>query len=470
MWSRSEQVQAYRFLTRRIGSAVLSGEPETTELPMRRFALAVFGGAALAALVFAGFAVYGLLRPAGRQPVANAIIVERETGAKYLYIEGLLHPVLNWTSARLILAQPKPPVRTMSQSSLRDVPRGRPVGIPDAPDALPARDGLVGLPVSVCSAPRSATSVDPASHVLVGRAPAGGSPVDPAEGLLVSTGDSGGGRYLLWRNHRLRVRDNATLAALGWAAVRPARVGVAFLNAVPPGPDLAAPKLPDAGEPARVPVGGDAVDVGDMFRAASQFYVMLRDGLSPVGDVTARLSVAGGAPVTDITAQEAGRVLVKAAVEPPGFPTDVPTARGTGEGWAMACAVYRVESGADQPAAIETFAGVGGEFTLTPERAAPARPGADGVLTADRVNLPGGHAALVSAANAPGAVYLLTDQGLKHPLPPAAAGKAQTALGYEGVRPVPMPSNVLALVPTATALDPDAATQLAPPPTVTPGG
>jgi len=449
---------------------VLSGEPETNELPMRRFALAVFGSAALAGLVFAGFAVYGLLRPAGRQPVANSIIVERETGAKYIFIEGLLHPVLNWTSARLILAQPKPPVRTMAQSSLRDVPRGRPVGIPDAPDALPGRDGLVGAPVSVCSAPRSATSVDPASHVLVGRAPAGGTPLGPAEGLLVSTGDGGAARYLLWRSHRLRVRDNATLAALGWAAVRPARVGVAFLNAVPPGPDLAPPELPDAGEPARVPVGGDAAEVGDMFRAADKFYVMLRDGLAPVGDVTARLSVAGGAPVTEITAREAGQVLVKTAAEPPGFPADVPAARGAGDGAAMACAVYRAEGGAEQPAAVETFAGVDPDFALSPERAAPARPGADGVLTADRVTLPGGHAALVSAANAPGAVYLVTDQGLKHPLPAADADKVRASLGYEGVRPVAVPSIVLALVPTAAALDPDAATQLAPPPTVAPGG
>lgn len=473
MWSRSEQVQAYRFLTRRIGSAVLSGEPETNELPMRRFALAVFGSAVLAALVFAGFAVYGLLRPASRQPVANTIIVERETGAKYLFLQGLLHPVLNWTSARLILAQAKPPVRTMSQSSLRDVPRGRPVGIPNAPDALPARNGLVGLPVSVCSAPRSAASVEPASHVLVGRVPAGGAPVDAGKGLLVSIDDDGAQRYLLWRGHRLRIRDNATLAALGWAAVRPARVGVGFLNAVPPGPDLAPPKVPGAGSTARVQVAGDEAEVGDLFRAADQFYVMLRDGLSPVGETAARLLEAGGTPVADITAQDAGRVLVKTAVEPPDFPTDVPAAKGADERFAVACAVYRAAGDAAQAATIETFATVDGGLTLSPEQTAPAPAGTDGVLTADRVTLPGGRAALVSAATppgstAPGAVYLLTDQGLKHPLPAANAGQIQGFLGYEGVRPVPVPPIVLALIPTATVLDPEAATLLAPPPTLAP--
>ena len=105
MWSRREQHQAYRFLTRRIVSAVLSGEPETNELPMRRFGMALFSGMGVAVLVVAGFMVFGLLFPGGGRPQENVIIQERETGALYLYQGGELHSIMNFASARLILAR-----------------------------------------------------------------------------------------------------------------------------------------------------------------------------------------------------------------------------------------------------------------------------------------------------------------------------------------------------------------------------
>ena len=66
MQTRRDQLQAYRFVTRRIVSALLSGEPETNERPMRRYGLAVFGGAMIATIVFAGAGVIGLHVPVRR--------------------------------------------------------------------------------------------------------------------------------------------------------------------------------------------------------------------------------------------------------------------------------------------------------------------------------------------------------------------------------------------------------------------
>ncbi|MFY1670170.1 type VII secretion protein EccB [Plantactinospora sp. WMMB334] len=472
MRSRREQVQAYRFLLRRIVSALLVGEPETNELPMRRFALAMLGGLLAAVLLVAGFGVYGLLRPGGRQPVENAIIVERGTGAKFVYTRGRLHPVLNWTSALLILGQPEPAVRTMSESSLRAVPRGLPIGIPDAPDSLPPRSALVGLPISVCSAPRSLTSVARATHLLLGRAPAGGTPVG-RQGLLVSV--DGGDRYLLWDEHRLRIRGNAVLAALGWAGIPPVAVGEAFLNSVPPGPDLVPLALPGAGSPARPTIAGQQTRIGQLFRAAGRSYVMLPDGLVPIGAVTARLLEAAGRAVNEISAQQAGRLIVDGTAEPPGLPDEVPRARGAQTPTPVVCASYRDDGGAaEHPVTIETFGGVPGEVPPVEEPAA-AGIGADGVRPADRVALPGGHAALVRAANpiganAAGNVYLVTDQGLKLPLARPDLEKVQSSLGYAGIRPVQVPASILALVPTGVALDPEAALRLAPPPTAAPAG
>ena len=55
MRTRRDQVQAYRFVTRRIVSALLSGDPETNELPMRRLGMAVFGSVIAAAVVLGAF-------------------------------------------------------------------------------------------------------------------------------------------------------------------------------------------------------------------------------------------------------------------------------------------------------------------------------------------------------------------------------------------------------------------------------
>jgi type VII secretion protein EccB len=454
--TRREQVQAHRFVTRRIVSAMLMGEPESAELPMRRLAMVMLGSTLVAAIVFAGIGVYGLLNPGGARPAENTLLIERETGAKYLYLQGTLHPVLNYTSARLILADDNPPVKTMSANSLRDLARGLPVGIPSAPDTLPGKAALLGLPWSVCSAPRSASSVDAVTQVFAGQAPQDGSAL-AGEGLLVSAGDSG--LFLIWGEHRLRVRDATVLAALEWTSVQPVRVGEAFLNVLPPGPDLAALTPPGAGQPAQITVAGQAAAIGQVYRAGGQYYVMLSGGLSPVGEVMSKLMLSGGARVTEISAQQAGGSLAEAKAEPAGFPTRVPLLRA-GSRAVMLCAGLRSSPGL----VVETY----GQSLPLSAQALPGVAGADGVITADQVTLPGGHAAVVSAQQGAGAgnIYLVTDLGVKYPLPRAKAEEVLGSLGYAGVRPVEVPMSILSLIPTAAALDPEVAARFSPVPVV----
>ena len=472
MQSRRDQLQAYRFLTRRIVGGLLQGEPETNERPMRRFGLSVLFGLLIAAVVFAGFGIYGLLRPGGGKPAANSLIMERESGAKFLYLQGRLHPVLNWTSARLILGKDVPDVKTMSQNSLRDIPRGRPVGIAGLPDGLPTSKFLLKLPWSVCSAPRSATSDAPTTYLFVGSAPGGGTAPDQQTGLLVSTGD-GTDRYLIYRDRRLRIRNNAAVAALGWAGIPVAPVSDGLLNALPAGPDLSVPAVPGSGERASTTIDGAQTSVGQLFRAGDQYYVMTRAGLSSVGAVTARLMEAEGTAATATTAGEAGRVLATERVEPTGFPTEVPQMRQDGSRYPMMCALYEGAPAADRSVVVQTYTAVSAQAQLAPEVAPPAQVGADGVRTADRVLLPGGRAALVRLLPPPGAAtgttYLITDQGLKYPMPINDADKVKQALGYGKVTPVSIPAALLALVPTGPALDPQAASLFIPPPAATTG-
>jgi len=77
---------------------------------------------------------------------------------------------------------------------------------------------------------------------------------------------------------------------------------------------------------------------------------------------------------------------------------------------------------------------------------------------ADLVRVPPGGGLLVQDVPAPGitggAVYLVTDLGLKYPLPTADAADA---LGYPSAPAVPVPSAILAFLPTGPALDQQAA-------------
>lgn len=62
--------------------------------------------------------------------------MEKETGTRYLFLDGRLRPVRNYASA-LLLTGKGAAVRTVAAKALSDVPHGAPIGIDGAPDSLP---------------------------------------------------------------------------------------------------------------------------------------------------------------------------------------------------------------------------------------------------------------------------------------------------------------------------------------------
>ncbi len=168
-------------MTQRLGMALLQGEPDVPESPMRRHNVAMFCGVLVAVLVVAGFGVWGLIKPGGATSLTEpgTLIVEEQTGATYVYSrqEAKLIPVANYTSARLLLDSEDVKVRTVSSASLAGFTRGTLVGIPGAPNSLPAPEKLVHGPWSACVA----ESVDPSGTrrpyvSLVGGMDVGGRP------------------------------------------------------------------------------------------------------------------------------------------------------------------------------------------------------------------------------------------------------------------------------------------------------
>ncbi|KXK58749.1 type VII secretion protein EccB [Micromonospora rosaria] len=457
MRTRRDQVQAYRFVTRRIVSALLAGDPETPNLPMRRLGLAVFGSVIAAAVVLGGVGAYGQLTGNAAPLESNTLVIERETGATYVFLDGRLHPTLNYASARLILGDAQPTVRTMSQASIADRPRGRAVGIVGAPDALPGPKALTGLPWSVCDVPDPANPRRSYTRVVIDRPLAGGTPL-AERGMLVSVDDE---RYLLTRDTRLRVSGgDQALTALRMASAPTVRLSEQLLNAIPAGPVLRKPSISGQGDTTGTLVGDGPGRIGQVYRAAGEHYVLTRDGLVSISEISALLLLSDGGRVTDITPDQAGRLLVRQQVDAEGLPPTLPELHPARSGETVVCATYRQGvDGAPAGTRIEVFDRPPAELAPDAADVTQVRQGArDAVRTAESVLLPGGKGVLVQAGQgagaAPGAtVYLINEQGLRYPL---GAG-ALTALGYEGVTPVVVPASLLALVPTGPVLDRDRA-------------
>ncbi|SHH05712.1 type VII secretion protein EccB [Streptoalloteichus hindustanus] len=469
MQNKRDQLHAHLFVVGRLVSALVRGEPDAQETPMRRTTVGAAFGALLGVVLMVGFLVYGLVVRGGddswRQP--GSIVVEKETGSRYLFLDGTLRPALNYTSALLAAGGGKAEVRTVPRSSLDGVPHGLPVGIPDAPDALPAPPRLVTDSWQVCSAAVSSPgAVDrPGVAVSVGRSwPAEAVPEDRA--VPVSTQD--GAHYLVWRGKRMKVVSQAVLVALGFGGSPPVRVDPSWLNALPAGPDLTPPAVRDRG--AQGPrVAGQPTRVGQVFEVtvtggAKDHYLVRADGLSALSGTDLALLLADpdtaraypGQPVRPIP-------LTPAAVaEAPksataqggsGLPGQPPAPAADLDGRALC-----VELGFAAEGAGARLVTVDQGRVRVAAAGRPARAGAADERTADQVRVAAGAGALVVGQPAPGVragtKYLITDVGIKFPLP---SDEVTRALGYDGSAPVPVPTSVLAFVPTGPALDPEAA-------------
>jgi type VII secretion protein EccB len=505
MQTRRDQVQAHAFVAGRLVSALLRAEPDAPVTPLRRFTVGMFCGVLAGVILIAGFGVFGYIRPGGNKAFRKpgALIVAKDTGSRYVLVDGALRPVLNYASAKLILGSDLHVV-SASRNSLKGVPHGLPVGIPSAPEALPDPADLDAVSWQACSAvrPDAAREDKPFVTLRVGAGPAGPA-LGPDEALLVATPD--GTRHLAWNNRRLRV-GQAALGALGYADARPDLVGWAWINALPAGPDLAPPRVPGRGRPGPR-VGGQPARVGQVFQvtgaAAAQHFILARDGLAPLSPTGAALALADLRARAANPGQQARATQIDAgalAAAPrssqtlldPGLPLTPPALADNPTGQAP-CLHITVggPDGAEVRIALDTPAApAGANAAIAPLRLASASvgdgpgkqggpalpvnpdppilpgppPGADpdkataSTSQADEVVVEPGGGLLIRALPAPGvadgAKSLLVDTGVRYPLP---NDQAAAALGYAGTSPVPVPTILLGLIPAGQPLDPEAA-------------
>ena len=306
MASRRDQLHSYQFMIQRVVAALVMRETDPAQSPFRRAAGAIFAGFMVATLGVAGFMVYGLWKPGGNTEWVKAgakkpvVLVEEETGAKYVFAGGTLYPAANYTSALLAAGaaggDPKP--ISVSRNSLADVPvpRGEMIGIPGAPDSLPHEDKLVNGSWSLCSQPkvnRQGAEEGIETVLAVNIVPYEQQHMAGEKVLLVE--DEGSSeKYLVYQGHKFKIvgEDLFFTAVSRRGSWTPLQAGAAWLTSLPEGEDLAPLELSGDGESSSF----QDSQVGDVFRVEglgdSQYYVALKDKPAAITQLQAALLMA----------------------------------------------------------------------------------------------------------------------------------------------------------------------------------
>jgi type VII secretion protein EccB len=468
VWTQRDQIQAYQFLRRRLVSALVTADANHPTSPSRRLVLGTIIGVAGAVLIAAAFGVVGLINPSGaadwRQ--GGQVIVEQETGARYvLGQDGLLHPVLNYASARLLAGGNGDQTVTVSSKTLRSASRGAMLGIPGAPDSLPPAGSLTDTVFASCSQiqPDLPANAPARSTVILGAAAPNGRPLGPGRALLVAP--PGGAEYVVTAGHRFRLVDRAATAALGYESVTPVPVSTSWLDTVPAGRDLGLVDVPDAGAPGP-DIGGTRTLAGQVLSGGG-FYLVRTDGVEPVSETEARLALGDPANAAAYPNDRPAVVRISFAA--------------LGAAPRSATSSTLADTAADYPHAVPSAADLGtdtvlcavGDGTDTASiitaNTLPLPRGAQAMRVdtrtdgrvADQVYVPPGSGTLVrvrvGAGATTGTTYLITDAGMKYPVPNSTA---VAALGYGGATARQVSGTLLALLPTGPSLDPVAARQV----------
>ncbi len=302
------QVTAHAFMARRAELGLTRRRVRMESEPGRRQSMAILASITLTVVICLGALFWSFLRPAGSAGDAT-IIADQTTGALYVKVGATLYPALNLASARLIAGQPDNPVR-VRRSEIEAMPRGALVGIPGAPSELTAT-----APASsswlVCDAVTKAFGAgapEPVTTTVIDGQPAltdRRRTLAPQDALLLRYADE---VWLIRDGHRAKVdpTQRPVLLALGvpdeaLATARPMSRGL--FDAIPVGPALTVPTIPNAAAPAGFPNAPGPVGTvisTPQVGGQSTYSVVLGAGVQQVSPIVAQIlaNASGtGAPI-----------------------------------------------------------------------------------------------------------------------------------------------------------------------------
>ncbi|HEX3591987.1 MAG TPA: type VII secretion protein EccB [Pseudonocardiaceae bacterium] len=331
------QVQAYRFVLRRMESALVRRDPVMLHDPMRSHKRSTVVGAILGVVGLVGFLLFGVLKPAPTVP-PSGIVIAQPSGQVYVVSQNPheLIPVFNVASGRLLLAaqqqqqqnqqgqsaagstggQSAPTVVTpvtVDDDELTKIPIGVMTGIPDGPTVLPAPNRAPTTWAVCDSINRDLQAPDPTTHaaprtaVLVGENDIGAN-LTTSQALLVSS-DGGNTLYLVYglkgtvnsRNDsavraQIDASDTHVLTAFGITNRDSYRVvSPAVLNAIPSVAEIEDPAtgLGNGTVPPQLAnlqlTMGESISVQQV-GGSTNYYIVVPGGIEQVTNATAQIA------------------------------------------------------------------------------------------------------------------------------------------------------------------------------------
>lgn len=431
MATKKDLLEAQKFSRSRLLSAFLGGAPGGKELEPANPMRAVYGSIALTAMViiagiFIGFFKPGL--PGGWEN--NRLIVARDTGARYVSVDGTLYPVVNTVSARLLIPPGEFSVISVGQDALAGLPIGDTIGISGGPDTLPAPDLLAGTDWLACGSAET-------TELWLGGAPARAA--DPEAGLVVT---HGGTTYVIADGRSFPVpqaKQAAVLRAAGLSA-SPIEVSREWLSLFEGADPLEPLHVEGAGQPVpeiEVPAGSVIHPIGS---DESERYLLTASGeLSRLSPLAYRLYQLGDG------ADGLGEVRELSPAEL----ADLPSGPDLGGHWPARPLTDHAAAGA--PCATLEGPADNQRTVLALHGGEQLRPEEGPVLA----HIPEGAGALVRAG-AGGTLTLVDPLGIAYAVPGPLSESAER-LGYTSEDVTAVPAPWLQLLPAGPALTAEAA-------------
>jgi type VII secretion protein EccB len=506
------QVQAYRFVLRRMQSALVRRDAVMLHDPMRNHSRATAVGVVLGAVILLGFLLVGLFLPDPKLDDETQIAISKETGQVYVVRQSprQLIPMTNLASARLLLLQESNPdkasgsvgggdaaagsaqtavaaaggdPKVVSEKALAKLPKGRLTGIPDGPDMLPAgQDQRIDAAWSVCDQLDLDKSLnDPSAKgtfkttVLAGVS-GGGQALDGNKALLVRAGTDDKKAYLIYKApENSKITSTSTVraavdltkreiaSALNLQNKNPRAVSSGLLNAIPEVKPLAAPPIEKQGTPVTY-ISGESLKVGDVIEVArtganADFFVVLEDGLQKVsravGDLI-RASRAQGDPKKVDIARVGDALKPSKALDLDDYPAEVPQVLDANQNNTVVCLGWKAENPFAANMSEHTQVTISNTLPMGQD-AVPVdinQAGATGEVVSKFV-MAAGKAAVVRSATSTedfdsGPIHLITGRGVKYGIPDTITSGA---LGLGQDKFTPAPDSILRLLPNGPQLN-----------------
>ncbi|NUQ97044.1 MAG: type VII secretion protein EccB [Streptomyces sp.] len=530
MAKRQDELAAYNFARKRTVAAFLAPSPGGSEEGAPRPMRTVTPSLALGVVLVIGFIAYGVIKPAapaGWDKPGEYIIVDSDSTTRYVVLPDkaakggkVLHPVLNYASAKLLLDKGKGSVLEVPGSAIdkSGIAHGATIGIPYAPDRLPsASDAQQAKTWAVCERPASGGGSDNSINRAVFVLDAADAKtlddsgrVDSGEALYVKDSKSGleylvdgrGNRFLLGGvGLGQPTMESLRSAVIGSSSTTTAQpVSEEWLRTLNPGENITFPTVPDLNQPTAVHgLPSQATTVGQVVKTQDaqgwQNYVVLKNKVAAVSPFVAALLEASPTfkPASGTGGNNAITVNREAVItangggaekfyDDKGWPEQVPrqanpATSATGQARTTSCSVYKGTFGADKKPQLAAWAGTAFPKKVVSDSLSAYVSSGSGLLFKE----------LTGAAGGGGAQYLLTDTGLRYALPsnndstakgntavssPSSSSsdgssqsasetdKARTRLGYGDITNLTLvPQTWAEFIPKGPTLDTGAASQ-----------